>query len=128
MTHTRRFTLVLLALAFAATACNSGDDDGAHGMGEVAAGGDTSFQVTLSEFAITPDMIDAPAGSPLVFDVVNEGTAPHSFAVGTTGRVYETEQIQSGASATLRVDALDPGTYKVYCTSRVTRTSAWSGS
>jgi FtsP/CotA-like multicopper oxidase with cupredoxin domain len=118
MTHTRRFTLALLALAlaFAATACSSGDEDGAQGTGDVAAGGDTSFHVTLSEFAITPDMIDAPAGSPLVFDIVNEGTAPHSFAVGTTGRVYETEQIQSGASATLRVDALDPGTYKVYCT------------
>jgi hypothetical protein len=84
--------------------------------------------VSLSEFTITPDVIDAPVGTPIVFEVVNEGTAPHTFAVSTTGKVYETEQIQAGGSATLRVDASTRGPTRPTARSRVTRTSAWSGS
>lgn len=72
--------------------------------------------MTLPEFAISPDVIDAPAGTPLVFEVMNQGTAPHTFAVAATERVYETQQIEGGGSATLSVDALDAGTYRISCT------------
>jgi FtsP/CotA-like multicopper oxidase with cupredoxin domain len=104
----------LLALLAASCSSDSTSSDG--GTGDLAAGAKTSFDVALTEFAISPDMIDAPAGTSLTFEVTNDGTATHTFAVQTDAKVYETEPIQAGASATLAVDALEAGTYKTYCT------------
>jgi FtsP/CotA-like multicopper oxidase with cupredoxin domain len=106
----------VLLLALLAASCGGGADAAGNGTGDRAAGDGTAFDVTLNEFAISPDMIDAPAGAALTFDVTNEGTAPHTFAMQTDTKVYETEQIQPGSSATLAVDALEAGTYKTYCT------------
>lgn len=106
----------LLLLALLAAACTGGGSTAEGGAGDLAAGGGTAFQVTLTEFSISPGVIDAPADRALTFDVTNDGTAPHTFAVQTDAKVYETEQIQPGSTTTLSVDALDAGTYKTYCT------------
>jgi FtsP/CotA-like multicopper oxidase with cupredoxin domain len=108
---------VVAAVALLAASCGGGGGDATDGgTGDRAAGSATTFDVSLTEFAITPDMIDAPAGTPLTFTVKNEGAAAHTFAVQTDAKVYETEQIDPGTTATLVVDALDAGTYKTYCT------------
>jgi FtsP/CotA-like multicopper oxidase with cupredoxin domain len=68
--------------------------------------------VTLTEFAIAPAMISAPAGATLA--VTNNGAAVHTMAVEKTDLV--TDEIAAGATATLDVSSLAPGTYTVRCT------------
>jgi manganese oxidase len=107
-----------VVLALVATACSGGGSDAkGGGTGDRASGGGT-FDITVKEFAISPEMIDAPAGTPLTFKVTNDGSAAHTFAIQTDAKVYETAQIDPGSTATLSVDALQPGTYKTYCTVR----------
>jgi FtsP/CotA-like multicopper oxidase with cupredoxin domain len=104
-----------IVLVLLAASCGGRSDPAPTGPGDRAAAGASAFDVTLSEFSIAPDMIHAPAAAPLTFEVTNAGTAVHTFAVQTDAKVYQTEQIPPGSSATLSVDALDPGTYKMYC-------------
>lgn len=61
-------------------------------------------------------MIHAPTGEPLSFEVTNEGTAPHTFAVDTGEGVQATAEIQPAEGATLEVSALQAGTYETFCT------------
>lgn len=53
-------------------------------------------------------MIHAPAGHALTFEVTNDGSAPHTFALDAAGNLLETPEIQPGESATLEVPALAP--------------------
>jgi len=70
----------------------------------------------LLEFSITPTEIHAPAGQELSFEVTNDGSAPHTFAVDTGNGIEETRELQSGDTETLVVPALEEGTYRIYCT------------
>ncbi|HKZ75114.1 MAG TPA: hypothetical protein VJ259_00470, partial [Actinomycetota bacterium] len=78
----RRRTLVLpgiLTLMLVAAACTGGDDEGGGATGPEAAGGPSAtFAVTLTEFAIDPGVIHAPAGQTLTFQVTNDGAVPHT--------------------------------------------------
>jgi FtsP/CotA-like multicopper oxidase with cupredoxin domain len=107
--------IVILALVAASCGGKDGSTNAGGGAGD-RAGGKTTFDVSLTEFAIAPAMIDAPSATPLTFRVSNDGTTVHTFSVHTEAKVYETEQIQPGSTATLLVDALDPGVYKTSCT------------
>jgi FtsP/CotA-like multicopper oxidase with cupredoxin domain len=98
-----------------ATACGAGGDDGGDGGGGESAA-PASFAVSLSEFALTPDMIMAPEGQPLSFDVTNDGSAPHTFAVDTGNGIEETRELQAGETQTLQVPALAAGDYRISCT------------
>jgi manganese oxidase len=97
-----------------ATACSPAEDIEVPEQG--AAAGPATYAVSLTEFAISPPMIHAPVGEALAFDVTNDGTAPHTFAVDTGAGVEATPEIQPGASATLDVAPLDAGTYDTFCT------------
>ena len=107
----------ILLVALLSAAC-SGEGE----AGSVAAEGDSAapatFSVSLTEFAISPPMIHAPAGQALSFTVTNDGTAPHTFAVDTENGVEQTPQIQPGDTITLEVPTLAAGNYKTYCTIR----------
>jgi FtsP/CotA-like multicopper oxidase with cupredoxin domain len=106
---------VIIAVVAASCGGKSGSTTVSGGTGDRASS-KTTFDVSLTEFAISPEMIDAPSGASLTFKVSNDGTTVHTFSVHTETKVSETEQIQPGSSATLLVDALDPGTYKTSCT------------
>jgi len=106
----------LVVLMLAAAACSGGDDGGGGDGAEAAGAGSTSLDVSLSEFAIEPEMIHAPAGQVLAFNVTNDGSAPHTFAVDTGVGVAETAEIQPGETATLEVPALEAGDYPTLCT------------
>ena len=120
MGEVRRRTLVLpgiLTLMLVAAACTGGDDEGGGATGPEAAGGPSAtFAVTLTEFAIDPGAIHAPAGQTLTFQVTNEGTAPHTFAVDTGQGVLETRELANGDTETLEVPALVAGEYRTFCT------------
>lgn len=100
----------LVVVALVAAACGGGG--GSESDGEPGA----SIDVTLSEFAISPAEISAPAGEPFVVNVNNAGQAPHTFGVETAGGLVETPLLDPGSSTTLELPALEPGTYRAYCT------------
>lgn len=104
----------IATLLLTAAACSGSDAEGEGASTENAA--PTSFDVSLTEFAIQPGEIDVPSGQPLTFVVSNDGTGPHTFALETGSKTLETPQIQPGESATLDVPALDTGQYRTLCT------------
>jgi FtsP/CotA-like multicopper oxidase with cupredoxin domain len=114
----RRWPLpATLSLTLLLAACTGDDGGEAAGASEPqAAGAPANIAVVLSDFAIQPDLISAVPGQPLVFDVANNGNAPHTFAVDTGTGVEATQELQPGQTATLQVPALDAGDYKIYCT------------
>ncbi len=109
--------LALLLVAAACTGDGGGSTDGGGGeSGGEQAAGSTTFEVTLTDFAIAPDLIEAAPGEALVFNVSNDGNSPHTFAVDTGGGVEATRELQAGESETLEVAALQAGDYKISCT------------
>jgi FtsP/CotA-like multicopper oxidase with cupredoxin domain len=116
--HARRVATfaAILALMVVAAACSGGDGGNEEQGGTATEAASATFDVTLTEFAITPDVIHAPAGQELTFRVSNGGTAPHTFAVDTGNGVEQTEEIQAGGTQTLVVPALAAGDYRVSCT------------
>jgi nitrite reductase (NO-forming) len=104
--------LAVMALTIALVAVLiSGTKDPASSEGS-SPGAETSFDIELTEFAITPATVTAAPGQPLTFHVTNKGTMPHDFSVnGTEG----TTLLDPGASATLEVKALD-ATTQAWCT------------
>jgi FtsP/CotA-like multicopper oxidase with cupredoxin domain len=70
-----------------------------------------AVQVNLSEFAITPASISAPANGKLL--ITNSGTATHNFNV--QGTSIKTKDLAPGDTATLDLKGLKAGTYTVFC-------------
>lgn len=67
--------------------------------------------VTLSEFSITPAAIAVPKGGQLT--VTNSGTMTHNLSVGGTS--VKLPDLAAGATATLDLSSLAPGSYDLYC-------------
>ncbi|MGZ5291388.1 MAG: multicopper oxidase domain-containing protein [Actinomycetota bacterium] len=118
-TRVRRLSVgaAITALMLLTAAC-SGDGD-AGGGGDPGGGGDVAAPavvgVSLTEFAIVPDVIHAPAGQALSFEVTNDGAAMHTFGVDTSSGVDVTRELQPGDSQTLQVEALGTGEYRMFC-------------
>ena len=107
------FTIAAALLA-AGTACSNG---GSSPSSEAEATAATTLEVSLTDqLTIVPEMIDAPADTPLSFSVTNEGATQHSFAVLADQQTYATPLLDGGASATLEVPALPEGDYVTECT------------
>jgi plastocyanin len=68
-------------------------------------------QVSLREFAITPEMISAPVGGTLV--VSNAGTVEHNLTI--KGTSLKTKQLGAGEADTIVLKSLKAGTYEVFC-------------
>ena len=102
-----------LIMTLAASSCTAAGEEAPE---EGAASAPATVQVSLTEFAISPPMIHASAGEPLTFEVTNEGTAPHTFAIDTGEEVEATAEIPPADSATLEISALEAGTYETFCT------------
>ncbi|HKI28158.1 MAG TPA: cupredoxin domain-containing protein, partial [Actinomycetota bacterium] len=102
-----------LMMTLAASSCTAAGEEAPE---EGAASAPATVQVSLTEFAISPPMIHASAGEPLTFEVTNEGTAPHTFAIDTGEEVEATAEIPPADSATLEISALEAGTYETFCT------------
>lgn len=116
--HGRRVAagVAVLVLVLIAAACSGGGEGEGGGGSDADVAAPASFDVSLTEFAITPDAIQAPAGQALSFHVSNDGTAPHTFAVDTGDGVVQTRELQPGETQTLEVSALATGDYRISCT------------
>ncbi len=99
------FALVvaIVALGVAATSDESGSASG---------GGTTTVDVVLTEFAVTPDVIEVPAGDTLVLNVTNEGEMVHDLKLGDG---VSTEMLDPGDSETIDVGVIDSDS-EVWCT------------
>jgi FtsP/CotA-like multicopper oxidase with cupredoxin domain len=101
---------VLLLVLVACTGGGAGGGSAAEGPASA------SLAVSLTDFALNPDRLVAPAATELTISVTNDGQAPHTFAVDTGSGVKETPQLEPGAAATLVVPPLQPGEYRIFCT------------
>jgi FtsP/CotA-like multicopper oxidase with cupredoxin domain len=111
MHRVHRLRVPLPAFLLVLAACTGGG-----GGGEAAGGAaPVSLAVSLTDFALQPDRLSAPAGTELTISVTNEGQAPHDLAVDTGAGVKRTPQLEPGESATLVVPALEPGEYRIFC-------------
>ena len=63
--------------------------------------------------AVDPSCIEAAAGDEL--EIVNDGSAPHTFTVESDDAVAEAD-VPAGERATLTVPVISEGTYPVACT------------
>ena len=113
--HVRRGAVVAVfsVLAMVSAACGGGDSDAPENAN---AGASVSFEVSLSEFQISPSSIQAPAGRPMTFNITNDGQVPHTFAVDTGAGVKATQEIAPGSSAVLTLPELGAGEYRLSCT------------
>ncbi len=75
------------------------------------AGGPTTIDVSLSEFAIDGSLASAPGAVTLA--VVNEGTQQHNLVVEELG--METPILNGGDTASLDLGTVDAGEYRVFC-------------
>ena len=106
--------LAVVVIAFAVGECNARDAN-APGVDANQASPSSTVNVSLTEFAITPSRIDAPAGRPFTIHVSNNGTAVHTFTFAGGGRTFDTGNVQPGATADLPVPALPSGNYQAFC-------------
>jgi FtsP/CotA-like multicopper oxidase with cupredoxin domain len=107
---------LVAALLTLGAACTSSGGSGPPATGDQAAGAPAVVDVSLTDFAIDPEMPEVPADTPITFEVTNDGQAPHTFAVIAGEQTYETDLLDAGASATLEVPALAAGDYETQCT------------
>jgi FtsP/CotA-like multicopper oxidase with cupredoxin domain len=84
---------------------------GVGGKDGTTVAGASAAAVTLSEFKIAPDAINAVNGAGI--DVTNAGSTPHNLAV--EGTSFATPTIAPGQRAHLDLSQLAPGTYTVLC-------------
>jgi FtsP/CotA-like multicopper oxidase with cupredoxin domain/plastocyanin len=94
--------LALCAVFFAARAEGNAQDAGA------TAGAVT---VSLTEFTISPQMINAPVNGKIV--VTNNGSVDHNFAI--IGTDLKTKMLKPGDSETIDLQGLEPGAYDTLC-------------
>jgi len=73
-----------------------------------------TIQVKETEFKLEPAKITLDKPGTYVLKAVNSGTTIHALEVEGEGIEEETEEIQPGQSAELKVN-LEAGTYEIYC-------------
>ncbi len=81
------------------------------GSGAASAPTAPGTPVTLTEFAIAPEMVMATTAGGL--DITNNGSVAHDVAVDGTD--IATPTIEPGTTAHLDLSSLAPGTYTLYC-------------
>jgi manganese oxidase len=77
--------------------------------------GASTVSLSLKEFALDPATLQVSAGSPVTVQVTNAGSAQHALSIDAGGKTYTTSMIDPGSTATLRLPALQAGTYQMWC-------------
>lgn len=101
--------LGIAALAVLLVACSGGSPTGSEGDGS-----GSTVNVILKDFSVSLDTSQTAAGI-VTFEVKNDGSVQHDFAIRGNGVEQNTPVIKPGEKATLMVD-LEPGIYTHVCT------------
>ncbi len=119
MTHKSHKIAFAAAFALILSAC--GGSSGA---------ASTSIQVTMTDFAFTPNTFTVPAGKQISFSATNNGAVAHSFVIMQLGHdvqahftqadqanvFWQQQQVQPGTSVQATFAApSQPGTYQIVC-------------
>ena len=112
------------AVALALTGCGEDNDEGSStgttgtGTQEQAATPDAApsetVELTETEFKIRPGDVKLDKAGVVAFRVQNDGEVVHVLEVEGEDLEEETDQIEPGGSATLKVE-LAEGSYELYC-------------
>jgi uncharacterized cupredoxin-like copper-binding protein len=120
----QRLSIALLAAGALAVAGCGGDDNGGGGGGESKSsspapssggGGGSNVKLSATEFKFSPSDPSVKKTGTVTFTVSNDGQVTHALEVEGKGVEQKTGDIQSGKSATLKVDLSRDGTYEFYC-------------
>lgn len=120
MTRNRMSVLVAVAVAAAGPAgCGGGGeaDQGAQSTPPAttqAGAASQTVAIGASEFKFSPATVRVKPGE-VTFKLSNTGGAPHALEIEGQGIEEETDTVEPGASATLKVTLSKPGTYEFYC-------------
>ena len=106
------FGLGVVALAFAGFAISRSGDSGSNG-GVTAAVTTTAVDVNLTEFAMTPNMLDVPPGD-VTIRVTNSGNVAHNFSIPE--RNLTTRDLQPGEAQTITLKNATTGELPFLCT------------
>lgn len=109
---------VLLLGVLAGCGGGAGDRSGGS-QGSKAEGGSggsviKTIEVKETEYTLTPDKITLNKPGAYAFEARNTGSTTHALEVEGKGVEEETEDLQPGQSAKLRV-SLKQGKYEIYC-------------
>ena len=109
---------VAVALLWLVTGCAGGGGGAGSGRENAPSGAKESvvktIQVSETEFRLKPAEITLDKPGTYVFEAVNSGDTVHALEVEGEGIEEETQEIQPGQSAKLKVK-LEAGTYELYC-------------
>jgi plastocyanin len=113
------FVSVMVALSLPIGCAGRGGGEGGNGGGgEAPSRAKDSVVKTIrieeTEFRLEPAEITLDKPGTYVFEAVNSGETVHALEVEGQGIEEETEEIQPGQSAELKVE-LEAGTYELYC-------------
>jgi uncharacterized cupredoxin-like copper-binding protein len=111
-----RRLLILIPAALTLAACGGGGGGGSN-ESEQGSGGAVAQTVQISEkeFSLTPSSVTVSKPGTVEFQVTNDGQVAHALEIEGNGVEEETEDIEPGQSATLRVDLSKEGSYEMYC-------------
>lgn len=112
---TKWLAALLAASAFALLAGCGGDDDDDTTPTTTPAAAVETIDVSETEYALDPANPTIERAGEVVFNVSNDGDVVHALEVEGPGGEQETEEIDPGQSATLRVDFDRAGSYEWYC-------------
>lgn len=111
------FGCVCVLLLGAPAGCGGGAGNPSAGsQGSNAATGSVSQTIVVkeTEYKLTPDKITLNKPGTYEFKARNIGSTTHALEIDGKGVEEETEDLQAGQSAKLRV-ALKSGKYEIYC-------------
>jgi uncharacterized cupredoxin-like copper-binding protein len=110
--------VVAVGLLWLVTGCAGGDGGAGSGRENAPSGAKEAvvktIQVSETEFRLKPAEITLDKPGTYVFEAVNSGDTVHALEVEGEGIEEETQEIQPGQSAELKVK-LEAGTYELYC-------------
>jgi uncharacterized cupredoxin-like copper-binding protein len=78
-------------------------------------GGPALVRLSESEFTIAPATPRVTGTHQVQFEITNNGSVTHSFAIRTPFGVLKSEPIPPGQKGGVTVDLIKPGVYAFYC-------------
>jgi plastocyanin len=113
------FVSVMVTLSLPIGCAGRGGGEGGNGGGDGAPSRAKdsvvkTIRIEETEFRLEPAEITLDKPGTYVFEAVNSGETVHALEVEGQGIEEETEEIQPGQSAELKVE-LEAGTYELYC-------------
>lgn len=117
----KKLNMIVLLIMISAllVACGGGKEDSAATPSATtsdAASGDAKvIDVTLTDFAITPAVIELQAGQPVQLVVTNAGPTIHDLVIAGLGLNVETMALETGQTETLTFTPNRTGTIETFC-------------